>query len=58
MDCLGEYLYEYKYQAVMNLEYRFDVLLYTDGADWEEHFSKFLAILSQLAYSCEEFSEE
>ena len=45
-------------QAVQNLKHRLDTLLYSDGADWDEHFSKFMATLSQRASLGEEFSEK
>ena len=37
-------------QVVQNLKHRLYVLSYPDGADWDEHFSKFIANLSQLPY--------
>ena len=45
-------------QAVQNLKHRLDILLYSDGADWDEYFSKFIATLSKLASLGEEFSEK
>ena len=43
-------------QAVQNLKHRIYPLLYSDGAEWDEHFSKLLATISQLASLGEEFS--
>ena len=45
-------------QVVQNLRHRLDVLLYCEGDDWDEHFSKFLATISQLTALGEEFSEK
>ncbi len=45
-------------QAIQNPQYQLDSLLYKDGANWDEHFSKFMNILAQLASLDEEFSEK
>lgn len=36
-------------QAVQNLKQRLDVVLYSDGDDWDKHFSMFMATLTQIA---------
>jgi len=45
-------------QAIQNLRHQLDSLLYKDGGDWDEHFSKFMGILAQLASLDEEISEK
>ena len=45
-------------QAVQNLKHRLEILLYSDNAEWDEYFCKFMANISLLASLREEFSEK
>ena len=45
-------------QGVQNLHHNLDMSLYSDGAEWDEDLSKFIATVLQLDSLVEEFSEK
>jgi len=45
-------------QAIKNLRHQLDSLLYKDDENWDEHFSRFMNVLAQLASLDEEFSDK